>query len=247
MSSRDISRGTCWIDMHHHLLWGMDDGAQTEEETHAMLNIAAEEGVGYVVATTHATPGEHVFPIEKYLERMDLANAWCAEHGIPVTVLPGCEILYTSVSARLLKEGQVPSLNRTRYALVEFSPTDPFEHLEKAARSLANTGYHPVFAHIERYECLKKIDLIEELKADYGVLMQVNANTFIETKGLFKGRWLRSVMERGLIDLASSDAHNLSGRRCRMSACHAAITRQWGGETADLLCRETAAEILGLS
>ena len=235
-----------WIDLHHHLIWGLDDGSRSEEMTHDMLRKAAEEQVSVIAATTHATPGQVAFPLADYQERLAAANRWAEENGIGIRVVPGCEILYTEHSARLLREGALPSLNGTRWALVEFSPDDAYSTLQEAARSMINGGWRVVFAHIERYDCLRHLDRVAELRKEYGVQMQVNAATFIENRGFWKGRWLRNAMAQGLIALAATDAHNLTSRRCRMRECRETIAAQWGAETADALCRDNPAWILGL-
>ena len=236
-----------WIDLHHHLLWGLDDGARSEEMTQGMLKKAAEEGVSVISATAHAVPGRQAFPLALYRERLAAANAWAAENGVPVQAVPGCEILYTPAAAHELRNGAVPSLNGGRWVLVEFSPDDSYDTLEGAARNLRNEGWQVVFAHIERYECLKRLERVEALRQEYRVRMQVNAATFIEERGFLRGRWLRKAMERELIDVAASDDHSLAGRRCRMGEARTAIAEQWGAETADALCRDNPAAILGLT
>lgn len=218
------------IDIHQHLIFGMDDGAKTFEETQQMIRHAANQGITRIIATPHATPGIQEFHYQRFMEHLSLANQWCRAQAVPMEILPGCEIFYTPETTRWLQEGRIPTLAGTRHVLVEFNLTASYEELRSAARKLSNAGYEPVFAHIERYRCLSKLERIKELREDYPVLTQVNANTFLHSRGFFKNRWLRRVLEDNLIDLVASDAHNTDTRPCRLGEAKQVLTRLFDGQ-----------------
>jgi len=235
-----------FVDMHNHILYGVDDGARSFEQMTEMLACAIKNGVSDLVATPHAIPGRKPFPLSKCLERLDEANAWREQNGAEIRLHLGAEIFYTDDTVRLLDERRIPTLAGTNCVLVEFSPDAPYSRLTSAARDLGAAGYAAIYAHIERYRCLRQVRHIRELREQYDVRMQVNASTLIARQSLATRLWLKSCFKWGLIDLASSDAHNTLARRCRMSDCYQSLLGAYGEETARFLCRDCASDLLDL-
>lgn len=234
------------VDIHHHLIWGVDDGAKTEEETQKMILRAVEQGVSHIVCTSHATPGVEVFPAEDYLTHFAQAQDWIAQQQLPITLHTGCEVLYTDASPRLLKEGFYPSLAEMWVTLVEFSGDVTYERLCEAARKLGNVGFSVVFAHVERYEVLRDLKRVRELREEYGVAMQVNANTILQKKGFFTDRWVKKMLEGGLVDCVATDAHNASSRPCQLRDCYEKLKATYGEDMADDLCGGFQQQLLRL-
>ena len=232
-----------FVDMHHHFIYGIDDGAQTLDDMKKMLDLAYKNGAERIVATPHATPGRHAFQMERFLDHFEKAKAWCEEQEYKLKLYRGCEIFYTEDAPRLLDEGAIPSIGDSRYVLVEFSPDAPYDRLKQAARTLGSIGYQPIFAHIERYACLRKLDYVEEIYRDYQVVTQVNASTVVNG-GFFTRQWLRKVLRLGCLDLISSDAHNLKSRRFCMKECYDILKKDFGKPRAIELCRNNALAIL---
>ena len=83
-----------FLDLHTHVVYGVDDGARTEEQMLAMLDAAAANGITTLVATTHATPGLEEFPQERYQRHLDAAQAYCQQQGYGLRLYPGAELLY---------------------------------------------------------------------------------------------------------------------------------------------------------
>lgn len=235
-----------FVDIHHHLIHGVDDGPKNFEDTQRMLINASEQGVRHIVATSHATPGREAFPADKYLAHLNQAQQWCDAQGLNLSIHPGCEVLYTDEAPRLLKEGYLPTLAQTWVTLVEFYPLDPFERLCQAARALGNEGFTVVMAHVERYRALQSMKNVELLREEYGVKMQMNCNTVINKRGFMMDRWTRKMIENGYIDYVASDAHNTSSRPCGMRKCYEILYEKYGEEAADELCFENQAELLML-
>lgn len=225
-----------FVDLHHHLIYGVDDGAQSLEDMQKMILRASKEGVGDIVCTTHVTPGIEPFPMENYLAHMAEGEAFIAEQGLEMRLHSGCEVLYTDASARLLREGHFPTLAKNDVVLVEFSPDASFRHLMDAATSFGMAGYAVLFAHVERYDALRSLKNVRKLREEFGVHMQMNTNTVISKKGFFTERWVRHMLEDGYIDCVATDAHNLSSRRCRMLECYKVLAEKYGEDFADELC-----------
>ena len=233
-----------FVDIHNHLVYGVDDGARDFAATQRLLRESYADGVRELIATPHVSPGEVAFAREAYLARLARARDWCAAEGMDIRLHAGAEILYTGDTPRLLGEGQVLTLAGSRFALLEFLPTDDYARLQDAARRVGAQGFVPVFAHVERYRCLRRAGQFEELRAHYGVRMQMNAATVAYGQGFFRDRRIASLIRDGLIDYIASDSHDLNGRHTCMTRCYARLAERFGERTANALMRENPMEIL---
>ena len=233
-----------FIDMHHHLIYGVDDGAKTFEGTEKMIRQAVENRVHAIITTPHITPGFVPFPLEDYLAHLEETRAYLAREGIEMKLYTGSEILYTPATTFQLSEGKVPTLAGTRYLLIEFSPDDPYDDLVSAARAVSGMGYIPIFAHVERYECLRRIGRLRRLKDEYGVLMQVNASTVIRRHGFFRQRFIHRLFADGLVDFVSTDCHDMPGRDNHMAEAFEELNARFGGDMAHALTHGNAELIL---
>ena len=225
-----------FVDLHHHLIYGVDDGAQSLEDMQKMILRAAAEGVTDIVCTSHVTPGYEPFRREVYDAHLEEARVYIREQGLDLRVHPGCEVLYTDASARLLREGHYPTLAGSDTVLVEFIPDTSFREITEAVSSFAMAGYDVMLAHVERYDALRSRKNVRILRAEFGAYMQMNAGTVINKRVFFMERWFRHMMEDGYIDCVATDAHNLTTRSCRMESCHTVLTEKFGLDMADELC-----------
>ncbi len=223
-----------FIDIHHHLVYGMDDGAQTIQVAMEMARAAAADGTRIVVGTTHVSPGVQQFDAALYEERRCEMNERCEREGIDLKILPGAEILYTPATCRFLRERRVRTLAGTDHVLVEFMPNVRLEELQRALAEILHTGCLPVLAHVERYDCLaSNVRGCEELKRELGVLLQMNCTSVIGGHGFWKDRHARKLLDAGLIDVVASDAHHPVRRPTRMTQAYDVLVTRYGEKTAD--------------
>lgn len=213
-----------FIDIHQHLVYGLDDGARTFEGSAQMLIASCKEGVGTVFATPHVTPGEVPFAPELYNERLDMIRTFAYRHALNIEILPGAEILYTDATLRFLQQGDIPTLNGGPFILVEFIPDVPWETLFDAVRKLSNAGYVPVIAHIERYACLvKDPGRVLELRGMINLRLQVNCSTILRQRGLKLKRFIKTLLTNRGIDYVATDAHDVKYRPTCMKECYQAL------------------------
>lgn len=234
-----------YTDVHQHIVYGLDDGAQSRDMSIEMLRAACQDGVTTLFATPHATPGEIEFPMEKYTRRLAELSAYCAENALPLKLLPGAEILYTEHTARHLRDGLVPTLGGGVFTLVEFFPGIPYEALFQAVRQIANAGYTPIIAHIERYECLvKDYRRAYELKELVNLRLQVNASSLVRPKGFWAKRFLKRLLAAQAIDYIATDAHDVTHRPTCFGACVQALEGVCPGDYIVRLTEINQREIL---
>ena len=225
-----------FVDIHHHVIYGVDDGAKTREDMQDMLEKAYDDGIRAIVCTPHVTPGVQHFDWDRFDRHMEMAEQYCREHDLKLKLYKGCEILYSDMTAQYLQEERIPSMAGTDYALVEFLPTDKYERIEGAVERILDSGYRPIIAHCERYNCLVKHPaLARRLREGYDLKLQVNCSTVISNKGFFMHRFVNFVFENQLIDALATDAHNVKTRPVRMKAAYKAACERWGEEYARAL------------
>ena len=224
------------IDIHQHLIYGIDDGPKTWEETELMLAEAEIQGIESIIATPHVFPGRAHFDYDSYLDKVNAINEYAWQKGWRIQVYPGAEIYYTPKTLTKLDAYGIPTLAMSRYVLVEFAPEVKAEELFRALRELANSGYRPILAHIERYLCLQeKPEVITEIR-DLGVKIQMNAKTVIHSKGLLSSkRFVRKLLKDGIVDFVATDSHNMSTRPICLRAAYDFLEKNYGEEKADSL------------
>ncbi len=232
-----------FTDMHHHLVYGVDDGARTLEGMQRLIRDAQANQITRLITTPHVTPGQVPFDFDAYQAHLEEARAYCAQEGFALELYTGAELLYTPDTPRLLREGRAPTLANSRFALIEFSPDDPYAHLLEAAQRVAGAGFVPVFAHVERYACLHKISQLQSLRQQYNVRIQVNARTVLHKHGFFRQRWIDRLFREGAVDYIASDAHDLPERHCRMLQCYEKLADCLGEDTARRLTGGNQQEI----
>ena len=233
-----------YLDMHQHVIYGVDDGPQTLEESMAMLAADRADGITHVVATSHAMPSMERFPTERYIRHLNKLNQISADKGLGVTIYGGCEVFYTEVAARLLIAGELPTLAGSRYALIEFDPTSTFDAIVTALRRLTNNGLIPVIAHCERYEALVKHPRESvALRESFRVRLQVNASTIIGRVPRPVRKFRDLLLDEGVLDYIATDAHNTAARKPNLGEAYRAIEKRYGAERADKLTRTNQNEL----
>ncbi len=225
-------------DMHQHVLWGVDDGPHSEQAMQDLLEQNAQEGISLVFATSHSDPQLRPLDLSVYRKRLEEANTFCKKKGLNLCVVPGCEIFYRPSVADLLTEGKLLPLGSSRYVLVEFGELVSIGQLQDAADKLYRGGYSPVFAHVERYRCLRRSPKkAMQLREDYGVTFQMNCHTIINPHGWLEQRFVHRMLEAHAIDVIATDAHDTVHRPVCMKAAYQAV--------ADLCSEHYARELVG--
>lgn len=208
-------------DIHQHLIWGMDDGANSRETMFSMLREAHRQGIKTVVATSHAEPGFRPFDIESYTERLAEAQDFCKSENLDLQVLRGAEIAWTYQTPMALRQGRVPTIGGTDYVLIELWRDISWQAATDAANQLTRAGYCPVLAHPERYLAfLWSPKKALRFRHETGTLLQVNANTILHPRNYWERRFTKYMLQEGGVDAVASDAHNCENRPVNLEAAY---------------------------
>ena len=186
------------VDMHTHILYGVDDGAESREISNYLLNQARLNKIDKIVLTPHQN--EELKRSEELKERFEMFKEEFKDFGIDFYL--GSEIYYYEGMIDDLDNNILLTMNNTKYVLVEFS-TRIETDIANISYDLKVRGYKPIIAHIERYHYLDLKDY-DEIKKN-GALIQVNSKSFLN-KGYKKQ--LKYLLNNKLIDFISSDCHN---------------------------------------
>ena len=232
-----------YTDIHSHVIWGVDDGAEEKEETFRMLREAVGDGIRRIICTPHVTPGVYEFPEETFERHFEAAEEYIAQKNLPLQLYRGVEILYTDNTPRLLREKRVPTLAGTNCAMIEFSPMDSLAHITDALQKVAGTGFIPVIAHMERYPALSKTRQVEEIKQRFHALVQIIARSLIRKQPLLRRSFFDSLFREGLVDFVATDTHAFPGRGTCMTEGMAALKQKYG-EVMERRIRENPEKII---
>ena len=169
------------IDMHCHILPGIDDGARDEGSMERMFRIADAEGIDAIVATPHYTLGQDEEELEAIKIKYDLARKAWIKRGSQKQLYLGSELLWEDGMVEALDSGKALTMNGTSYVLVEFLPDAGAMYIENAMRRLQYAGYIPIIAHVDRYIRPFKTYGIPEQLGRMPVLVQANASFFLNS------------------------------------------------------------------
>ena len=143
------------IDIHCHILPDVDDGAENWAEALAMAEIAADCGVGELVATPHFRGiEEDLEELPRFLRRYEKLRDSLTQEKIPLKLHPGAEILCLPETVELAREGKLPTIGGSRYVLCEFFFDAPYGFMDDILSGIAGAGYRVIIAHPERYDAI---------------------------------------------------------------------------------------------
>lgn len=235
------------IDIHQHVIYGVDDGPRTMEASLEMLRQAQQQGITHVIATSHAYPAMEPFPARRYLRRLGKLRQACREQRIPVTLHQGCEIFYSDVAVRQLEEGQLPTLGGTTHVLVEFDPTSKWETISGALTQLTNRGFRVVVAHCERYPALySRRKALAQMSEELPIFFQLNAGSLLDRLPFRVRRFCDGMLDDGLISFVASDGHNGSSRPIRLKQAYELLSQRYSEPVAWDLLSGNAARMLNV-
>ena len=233
------------IDIHAHILPGMDDGAEDLQDTLEMARMAVENGTMVMVATPHCNlPGIYDNYFDKNYKDTFQRVVWALEeHNIPLTLLPGLEVFATPDLPELIADGLVQTINGSRYLLVEFPFEEEAEYVDTILDDVLAMGICPVIAHAERYEFVQKSPGIIDRWKQKGMLIQVNKASFMGKFGRSAYNTAHMMMRRFQVDVIASDCHRPYMRTPIMEDVYMSLARKYPRQYLELLFEKNPGKI----
>lgn len=234
------------IDLHTHILPGVDDGSPDADESLEMARLAAESQVYAMVATPHCNLPRAERPLwaDEVLERtMRLAQRLRREE-LPVRLYAGMEIFGTADTAEKLRAGRLCTLAGSQYPLIEFPFQDYAEQATEVLRSVLELGLRPIVAHPERYRYTQDAPGLLNLWVDMGCLLQVNRGSLMGRFGPRAEALSRALVRRSMAAFVASDAHSASMRTPWLMDVWELLRKEFSFETAKCLLEENPRRVL---
>ncbi|MDU1846677.1 MAG: CpsB/CapC family capsule biosynthesis tyrosine phosphatase [Niallia nealsonii] len=233
------------IDIHSHILPGIDDGAQTIEDSIKMAKAAVNEGITTIIATPHHKNNQFNNLKSSILTKVNDLNTVFKQENIPLTVLPGQEVrIYGEVIEDYYKE-EILTLNHTKYLFIEFPSSSVPRYAERLMYELQTEGIIPIIVHPERNkELQEKPDILFQLVKN-GALTQLTASSLTGYFGKTIKKFSEQLILQNLTHFIASDAHNTYNRGFKFKEAHKFIEENFGidyiylfKENSELLSRD---------
>jgi protein-tyrosine phosphatase len=217
------------IDIHCHILPGVDDGAKDLNDSIAMAKVAVEEGINSIIATPHYNSGKYETNKSQILQDVEELNKALVQHQIPLKILPGQEPRIYGEMLEGYHTGQLISLNNTgKYIFVELPSNHVPRYTEKLLFDIQLQGLTPIIVHPERNtEIIENPDILYNL-VKKGACTQVTAASLTGHFGKKIKKFSYQLIEANLTHFVASDAHNVTSRSFKMRDAIAELDKEYG-------------------
>lgn len=223
------------VDIHHHLLWGLDDGAKDIETSFAMAKLAAAEGITHIVCTPHANGQYEYRPAENAAKAAELQARLDAER-IPLKLGVGCDFHLSYDNIQHAKSDPARfSINGLGYLLIELPDYSISPSLTEVFYELQLAGLTPILTHPERNPTLQAdaSRMVEWMRG--GVLVQVTADSVLGRMGKPAEKMAHQLLAKKWVHFIATDAHNVTTRPPRLKEAAELVAKKYGTAYAERL------------
>ena len=219
------------VDIHSHILWGLDDGAETLDESLAMLRMAAASGTTDIVATPHAN-SRYNFDPAIITSRIEELSGYA---GLP-RIHRGCDFHLSALNIEdALRNPAKYTINSGRYLMVELPEMFNPDSMGHVLRSLSAQGMLPVITHPERNPVLQRSPAAIEEWIDSGCPIQITAQSLTGRFGQRARQCAWQLLRSGHVHFVASDAHDTADRPPRLDIVHDLLRKEIGESVTQLL------------
>lgn len=232
------------IDLHSHILPGIDDGAKTLDVSLQMAAMAVADGIHTMACTPHIYPGLYLNDAAGITRARDALQAELDTRGVALRLLVGADVHLVPGLLAEVREGRVPTLAGSRYLLLEPSHHVMPPRFEASVFELVAAGYTPVITHPERLTWVDShADLFERLVRQ-GAWLQLTAGALTGSFGERIRQRAEKFVTDGQAHLLATDAHSAGRRRPQLSAARAVVERLAGAAEATRMVLDRPQAIL---
>ena len=202
------------IDTHTHVLFGIDDGAKTLEDSVELVRELSLQGITDVVATPHyIDESSYVSKVADNKKILTILKRKLKSEKIDVNVVLGNEIYINSGILKLIKDKKISTVGTSKYLLIELPMSGEYPNYEDIFVEILHAGYKVILAHPERYDAMQKdFQLLKDLY-DMGVLFQCNIGSIVGRYGKGAKKTVKKLAKNKMIFEFGSDIHHLRGTK----------------------------------
>lgn len=224
------------IDIHSHIMPFVDDGAKDLDTAFEMLKMAHSASTSAVVLTPHSNFYEDSSNLLFELKQVfDAFKKKVENEGIDIDIFLGGEIFANDNIVDLAISKQLPTINNSRFMLVEFDFYTSISYIMETVKALSSMGYVPIVAHPERYECIKNTPTEAVQILNSGGLVQINKGSILGDFGASAKLCAYDLLAHRLVQFVASDAHTAGHRNPDMELAFDIINDELGEDIANRL------------
>jgi protein-tyrosine phosphatase len=224
------------IDIHHHLLWELDDGSKSVENSIAMAQIAAADGITHIVCTPHANE-QYAYEPTVIAEKIAVLQRALDEAGVSIKLGHGCDFHMSYDNIQEAKTDPTRfSINGFGYLLIELPDYGISQALTETLYQLRLAGLTPILTHPERNATLQADQqrMVEWLQG--GLLIQVTAGSVLGHMGKVAQRVAHQLLANRWVHFLATDAHNITSRPPKMREAYEMVVERYGQDYAHAIC-----------
>jgi protein-tyrosine phosphatase len=220
------------IDLHSHILSAVDDGARDIEDSFAIARVAVADGIKVMACTPHFMPGLYDNRSADIRARVADLNQRLAREGIDLALVAGSDAHIRPDFVSALRNGDILTLNDSRYVLFEPPHMNMPQRFEELLHSIQMAGYVPILTHPERFRWIEQSYAVFQRLARSGVWMQITAGSLTGRFGLRSKYWAEKMLAEGIVSILATDTHDVRSRPPLLREAFEVAERQVGLDEA---------------
>lgn len=219
------------IDLHCHLLPGVDDGSKSMDISLKLANDAVRDGIEYALLTPHHMNGVYLNHKKAVIQQTQEFQVELDRHKIPLKVFPGQEVRINGDLLTALDQDDILFADEGgQYLMLEFPDDDIPNYTSNMIYELMQRGIIPVIVHPERNtKIMKQPDILYDL-LNKGCLSQITAGSYVGIFGHKVQKFSKQLIQSGQVYIFASDAHNLPNRKYEMTNAFAKLNHEFGND-----------------
>lgn len=219
------------IDLHCHLLPGVDDGSKSMDISLKLANDAVRDGIDYALLTPHHMNGVYLNHKRAVIQQTQEFQMELDRHKIPLKVFPGQEVRINGDLLTALDQDDILFADEGgRYLMLEFPDDDVPNYTSNMIYELMQRGIIPIIVHPERNtKIMKKPDILYRL-LNRGCLSQITAGSYVGAFGYKVQKFSKQLIQTGQAYVFASDAHDLPNRKYEMTNAFAKLNHEFGND-----------------